>query len=314
MRRFVSRSLSLCALAVGALAWGRASTGDAELAASADPAVIERGAALVYGAAHCGACHLTHDLQEAVAEGGRPPLSGGRPIPTPFGTFYTPNLTPDPETGIGAVTDAQLVSALRHNVGRDGRALAPFMAYQDLSDEDLVAILSFLRAQEPVHDEVPAHELNLAGRLLLSLVARPVDPTSPPPETSPAGPTVARGEYLANDVAQCVRCHSPTGFAGGITGQPFSGGRPMPSEMDPRVVYVPPNLTADPRAGALGRFTEDAFVARFRSGAGMPGTHMPWGFYRHMTDDDLRAIWRYLSSLEPVDRDPGPMVKRAGML
>ena len=115
-----------------------------ELKASTDPAVIARGRELVYGPAHCGICHAPGDRIAEAEKGAELPLTGGLTFALPIGTFVSPNLTPDPETGIGNVSDAQLARALRHGVGSDGRLLFPIMPFAHLSDEDLIAVLSFL--------------------------------------------------------------------------------------------------------------------------------------------------------------------------
>lgn len=90
---------------------------------------------------------------------------------------------------------------LRHNIRVNGRVAVPFMEFQDLSDEDVVAVLSFMRAQEPVRNEVPEVELSMLGKLLMTFMIKPVD--GDPPARAPAeGLTVERGRYLATNVAK----------------------------------------------------------------------------------------------------------------
>jgi hypothetical protein len=84
----------------------------------------------------------------------------------------------------------------------------------------------------------------------------------------------------------------------------------MPSDVDPGVVVVPPNLTPEPKTGRIASWTEAQFVARFRQGSLIPASPMPWNAFARMTDDDLRAIYRYLRSVTPVERDPGPSLRR----
>ena len=78
---------------------------------------------------------------------------------------------------------------------------------------------------------------------------------------------------------------------------------------DPTKVYVAPNLTPDFKTSLIGQWTEDVFVARFRVGEQVAGTPMPWGAYARMTDDDLKALFRYLRSLPPVNNPTGPAVQ-----
>lgn len=277
-----------------------------ELRASADPAVIERGRRLAYGPAACAYCHLPRGEWARLDAGERPPLAGGHEFPLPFGTVYSANLTPDAGTGIGRRSDGELARILRHGVRADGRAAIPLMEFQGMSDEDLVAVISFLRAQPAVAHPVPAHRLTFLGRALMAFAIAPASAPSPPPARGPVeAPTVERGEYLVRDVASCGGCHSERGRKDGAI---LSGGEPMEAAHDPAHLYVPPNLTPDPETGHLRSWTEEAFVARFRAGATIPDTLMPWGAYGRFSDDDLRAIWRYLRALPPVRHATGPAV------
>jgi mono/diheme cytochrome c family protein len=268
------------------------------LHASDDPAVIARGRYLVAGPAHCVSCH-----SDPSDDGSSPdaPLSGGRRFDLPVGTFYVPNITPDPTTGIGRYTDPELARALRYGVHPTGRAVLPFMAFADLADADLVAILSYLRSRPAVAHRVPSHDVNLKGRIAKAFVLEPWGPTraaAPPP---PRGPTAAYGEYLATSVANCVGCHSRRDLASGaFTGPRFAGGHEMASESDPSAPpYVTPNLTPDPETGRITAWSEDVFVARFQH-ATRTASPMPWETFARMDADDLRAIYRYLRSLPPV--------------
>src|SRR5690606_25298330 len=96
---------------------------------------------------------------------------------------------------------------------------------------------------------------------------------------------------------------------GSALGPEFAGGMEMPDESDPTKVFVTPNLTPDPKTGHITSWSEDQFVARFRAGNIRPGTHMPWAAFARMSDADLRAVYRYLRSLPPVENETGPMVQ-----
>lgn len=302
-------------LVAAELGWQRTfSAPEPEIRASRDPEVIARGRYLAYGPSHCAACHTPNEQLARVDAGEELPLVGGHVFALPIGTIRTPNLTPDPETGIGRVSDARLARMLRHGVRHDGRAAMPFMETRDLSDEDVQALISFLRAQEPVRNPVADHELNAVGRALLAFLIEPRGPAAPPPARSPAAaPTAERGAYLANSVAACVSCHTQRSpMDGSETGPRFAGGTPMEVEGDPEHVFVPPNLTPDPRTGRIAGWSEDEFVARFRAGRTYEKSHMPWGAYGKMSDDDLRALYRYLRGLAPVDNPTGPSRQRKG--
>jgi mono/diheme cytochrome c family protein len=276
------------------------------IAASTAPAVIERGRYLVVGPAHCIECHGAsddegHRLHDAAHE---TVLSGGHTWDLPIGRFHAPNLTADREYGIGAMTDGEIARALRYGVGRDGRALLPFMPFADLGDDDLRAIVSYLRTQSPVHRAVPRHEWNVLGRVMRAFVGAPQGPSQPVRESVPAIVTAPYGEYLTHSVANCFGCHTQRNLrTGEWTGRPFAGGMPFESDRNPGHTFVSANLTPDPATGRITAWSEDAFVARFRAGAQYADSPMPWTAFGRMTDDDLRAIYRYLRSVPAVRND-----------
>ena len=300
-------------VAYAQLNWDRTFEAPApRIAAVTDSAVIERGRYLAYGPAHCAACHTPSSQSARIEAGEQLPLVGGHEWTFGLGTFRSRNLTPDVETGIGGRTDAELARMLRHGVRADGRAAVPFMEFQELSDEDLVAVISFLRSQAPVRNPVPDHELSLMGRVISSTMLEPVGPRNPAPARSPAeAPTVERGSYLVNNVANCAGCHTPRNMLdGSYAGPRLSGGTPQPLAGDETLLVTPPNLTPHARTGHVTNWTEEQFVARFRQGKLVEGSPMPWGPFGRMSDDDLRAIYRYLQSLDPVDHDTGPILRR----
>ena len=281
---------------------------DVNVQVSTDSAVIERGAYLAYGPAHCAYCHTTQDKWERLQAGERVPLSGGYAFDIGIAKVTSPNLTPDKETGLGDVSDARVARMLRHSVRSSGVAAVPFMEYQNMSDEDLVAIISFLRSQPAVKNEIAAREFSLIGKAVMSFVIKPVNPSGTPAATSPpAGATVERGEYLVNNIAACAGCHTKRSQTDGSYLAPrLSGGTPM--EGDDGKSYTPPNLTPDEKTGRITSWSEDAFIARFRAGPVNGASHMPWKAYAHMSDDDIRAIFRYLRTVPAVSNDPGPIV------
>ena len=114
------------------------------------PDVLERGRYLVYGPAACAYCHVVREQWPALARGEMLPLTGAHVFPLPFGRIYSANITPDPETGIGRRTDGELARILRYGVRADGHVAVPLMEYQDMADEDLVAVISFLRSRPAV--------------------------------------------------------------------------------------------------------------------------------------------------------------------
>jgi mono/diheme cytochrome c family protein len=273
------------------------------ISATTDSSLIARGRYLAYGPAHCATCHSPMDKLEAVEAGLEEPLVGGWSLSIPPGTFSAPNLTPDPETGIGNYTDGELARALRYMVKKDGTMLAPFMAFQDLSDEDLVAIISFLRSQPAVKNEVPSTSYAFPGKMVVALgMMKPVGPSGTPPVAVPVDSSIAYGAYVAKSVANCIGCHTERDMlTGAMIGGAFGGGMVMESEPHiPGRSFVTPNLTPHPTDGHMANWTEEAFVRRMQAGRIHKGSPMPWGANSKMTETELKAIWRYLQTLDPV--------------
>src|ERR1041385_2848248 len=188
-------------------------------------------------------------------------------------------------------------AALRRPAGRPyGRSAIPFMEYHEMSDADIAALISFLRAQPPVHNPVPDQQLNLLGKAAMAFMIKPIGPAATPPVESPAqAPTVERGGYLVNAVANCAGCHTTRSMVtGAYTGARLAGGTPMESSANSAIKLTPPNITA---AGKPSEWTEDQWVARFHAGERIAGSPMPWQAFRRITDDDLRAIYRYLKTV-----------------
>ena len=279
--------------------------------ASTDPDVIAQGKYLVYGPAACAYCHVPKSDWTRLDAGAELPLRGLHLFRLPLGDLYSANITPDPETGIGRRTDGELARILRHGVRADGRSAFPFMEYQNLSDEDLTALVSFLRSQPPIRNDVPDHQLSPLGKALMAFAIGPKGPDETPMRNSPPPVTsVARGAYLANSVASCASCHTDRNRRdGSFVGPKFAGGQMMDVAADETKVFVPPNLTPDPDTSPIGQWTEEAFLVRFRQGEVVKGSPMPWGAYARMTEDDMRSVFRYLRTLPPVEHATGPVIQ-----
>lgn len=310
--------LVLGAVALGFVLWTAAredrsfSAPSVDIRASSDPAVIERGRYLVMGPAHCSDCHAAEGTETTLEEGGEVPLVGGKSFRLPVGRFYMPNITPDRVDGIGRYTDAELARMLRYGVRPDGRALLPFMPFADLADDDLRAVLSYLRSRPAVSHTVPPHEPNLGGHLIKAWVLEPRSPSGPVPLMKKPEPTAAYGKYLAHSVGNCVGCHTKIDMrTGAFAGPIMGGGAKHPSANDLKKSFVTPNLTPDPTSGWITDWSEDVFVARFRVGRVLSGSPMPWHAYKRMTDDDLRALYRYFRTLPPASGGPDPANREA---
>ena len=154
--------------------------------ASTDPSIVDRGRYLVHGPAHCSSCHS--DVMRAATA---PPmadsvLAGGRRFELGIlGTFVAANLTSDATTGIGAWSDGELFAVLRTGRNRSGRPLAPLMDTVGMSDDDLMAIISYLRRLPPVSMPQERAPISLIGAFVLSAVfGQPLHDSPPPPSSS----------------------------------------------------------------------------------------------------------------------------------
>lgn len=268
--------------------------------ASTDSAVIARGKSLVYGPAHCASCHAPAALEEQVDKGIETALIGGREFDLPIGKLYTKNLTPD-KTGIGALTDAEIARSLRYGVSTNGSALLDIMPFHNTSDEDLIAIISYLRSQPAVSNKVPERSFNLLGKAINAFVLEPAGPNGEVPVSIKPDTTVRYGQYLANNVANCRGCHTNRDLmTGAFIGEDYAGGFEMETVTDSGTFYITsPNLTPDP-TGRIKGWSQEQFIARFRTGKLIPQTHMPWGPFSRMSDNELKAIYNYLQTVKPV--------------
>jgi mono/diheme cytochrome c family protein len=268
--------------------------------ATTDSATIARGKYLAYGPAHCANCHGAPGTDELVNKGVEVPMSGGNKFALPLGDFYIRNITPDPETGIGKLTDGEIARELRYGVRPDGGTMLPFMPFHDVSDEDLTAIISFLRTQKPVKHKVPEHSYTVLGKVIKAFLLKPEGPTGPVPKMVKKDTSAAYGKYLSMSVANCYGCHTNRDMKGAFIGEPFAGGMEMESSVEPdKYYFLTPNLTPD-STGRLFGWSQQMFVKRFRMGTLQPGTHMPWGPFSRMSDDELKAIYNYLKTVKPV--------------
>ncbi|CAN5900171.1 hypothetical protein BH24BAC1_BH24BAC1_25660 [soil metagenome] len=280
----------------------------APIRASQDSAVIARGRYLVMGPAHCPSCHVPLEMQDKVEKGEEVPLIGGYEWNLPIGVLRSRNITPDPETGIGNRTDEELVRILRYGVSHQNEAVMPFMPFQNVSDEDLGAMISYLRAQKPVRNEVALSEYNLMGKAVMRFMIKPEGPTGTPPVSVQPDTTALYGKYLAHSIANCNGCHTARDMAtGAYIGEPFAGGTPFE---EGHITLTPPKLTPDPTTGHIAKWSEETFINRFRGGRVFKESHMPWGPFSTLSDNDLKAIYRYLKSLPPVENKVEVVVRK----
>ena len=263
--------------------------------ASNDSSMIARGKQIIYGPAHCVECHNAGNVDSLLLAGANIPLSGGRKFSFGLGNFYTKNITPDVATGIGKYTDGEIARVLRYGVHADGTAVFDFMPFHNMTDEDLTAVISYLRAQQPVYNKVPMHEPNLLGKMVIAFMVKPVGPSEPIKASIPQDTSAAYGKYLVTNVANCSGCHTKRSLSGAYKGELMAGGSPIAKEGFPAL--TPPNVTGD-SSSRIFRWSQSDFVNRFHEGKKIPFSEMPWNSFKSMSDNDLKAVYNYLKSIK----------------
>jgi mono/diheme cytochrome c family protein len=257
------------------------------------PDATERGQYVLY-AAGCIACHT--------AEGdGAEPLAGGRALKTDFGTFYTPNITPDETTGIGAWSEENFSEALTHGVSPDGDPLYPafpYTSYAGMRKEDISDLFAYLKSIEPIRNEVRGHELAFpynirSGLWLWRMLYFDPKPFMPNPAKSEAW---NRGAYLVNHESHCGECHTPRNFMGAMQeDNKLAGGRGAEGGKIP-------SITQD--KSGIGGWSRNTLVGVLQSGFLPDGDVVGGSMYdvvedstSHLTDADREAIATYLMDL-----------------
>lgn len=255
----------------------------------------ERGEYLVRGPMGCGNCHTPLGPNGPVMA---MELAGRVVEANEAFTAVAPNLTPAGR--IAGWSDAELARAIREGVRPDGSIIGPPMPmtlYRGIADDDLAAVVAFLRTLPPVANETPPSDYRI-----------PLPPSWGPPVVSvsapPRGATAAYGAYLAGPVAHCTECHTPMGPNGplfetdlGRGGFVFRG---------PWGESVASNLTSHP--DALARWSDPEVKGMIAAGQRPDGTRMKppmgYGYYARMTPEDLDAVVAFLRTLPPLESRP----------
>lgn len=275
-------------------------------AAAPDPAVVQRGAYLA-NLGGCGTCHMPIT---AMGPDLTRPFAGGLEVTDklPGGGTFTwraSNITPDRDTGIGTWTADQIAAAIRQGVRPDGRRLAPIMPYQlynRLTDADVTALVTFLRALPPVANPVAP----IDNAKLLAMV-----PPVPPAKNEPvADDPVARGAYLAS-LMHCAMCHTPMGPQGPDSTKAFAGGLPMelPPIFGTGILYSA-NITADAKTG-IGAWRAADIVTSVRTATRPDGRPIlgPMAMYvpmwSQLTDADAADLAAFVKAI-PAVANPVP--------
>lgn len=257
----------------------------------------ERGRYLVEGIVACGNCHTPKGPQGEIA--GMELAGGFRVVEEGVFDTYAPNITPDPETGIGSWTDAQLILAIREGKRPDGSIIGPPMPiffYRGISDSDMRAIVAYLRQVKPVKNAVPKSTYQIP---LPPAYGPPVGAVPDVPKSDP----VKYGAYLAGPLGHCMDCHTPM-TADNRFDMPRAGVGGRKFDVGPFGVAVSRNITPHPRDG-IGTWTDAQIKTAITQGKRANGEAlkppMAFSYYAKIAAGDLDALVAYLRSLPPLE-------------
>ncbi|HEX6843164.1 MAG TPA: c-type cytochrome [Stellaceae bacterium] len=277
----------------------------AALAQAAGPDQLQRGEYLAR-AGDCIACHT---------DPGGKLFAGGRPMPTPFGTLYSTNITPDAATGIGKWSADQFYALMHTGRSPDGGLIypaMPFGAYTKVTREDSDAIFAYLRSVPPVHAADRPHDLRFPynnRELILGWRTLFFNEGTFKPDPSKSAEW-NRGAYLVQGLGHCSMCHTPINALGGSSpSKAFEGG------LIPMQNWYAPSLTSNREAG-LGEWSLEEIDNLLRTGISPRGAvygpmaEVVFNSLQYLSDADVRAMSVYLKSLgqgNPPDAAGSPL-------
>ena len=261
--------------------------------------LIEKGKYIFHASGGCS-CHTDTKNDGKL-------LAGGRPVNTPFGTFFGTNITPDPATGIGEWTDEDFVRAMTKGLSPEGNhyfPVFPYTSFHNITQEDLIALKAYLFSIPAVNQKNIPHDLILPfGRQALLMIWKNVVWS---PQTFISNPEQTeswnRGAYIAQALAHCGECHTPRNLLGGLkTYLHFSGSKEGPEG------ELAPNITPHKITG-IGEWTK-VDISYFLETGIKPGGDDTQGLmseviehgYYYLKVEDLDAVAEYLISLLPID-------------
>ncbi|WP_024510497.1 cytochrome c [Bradyrhizobium sp. ARR65] len=306
LRRMFLATLLLAVVAFGFYGWLTAAP--LQLAVTA-PAYTPNAAngEIIFNAGGCSSCHAVPNQPDRLK------LGGGLAIPSPFGTFYAPNISPDPADGIGRWSEGDFVTAVMKGLSPEGThyfPAFPYTSYAHAKVEDVRDLFAYLKTLAPVPGRVRGHDVpfpfdirrNIGIWKLLFMDGKPFahDPSR--------SARWNRGAYLVNSFGHCAECHSPRNFLGGIIGaQRFAGGP------NPEGEGWVPNITQK----GLSDWSEKDIAYFLETGETPDGDSAGGSMARvikniaQLPADDRAAIAEYVKSLPPVEGPPRPPKKPA---
>jgi mono/diheme cytochrome c family protein len=250
-------------------------------------------------AAGCVGCHTE-------AKEGAVPFAGGRALKTPFGTFYGPNITPDPDAGIGRWSEADFFKAMRRGERRDGSnyfPAFPYPSFTHITDADLRDLWAYLRSLAPSNRKSQPHDLGFpyGWRVLVAPWKWLFFTPGPLPADPKLTPVAARGRYVAQALAHCGECHTTRNFLGGPKKDRFLAGGKGP---DGKNV---PNLTPTRLKKWSDSELRDFLTTGIYSDGDVPAEAMAEvvrNTTSQLTPQDLDALVAYLRSIPALSEEP----------
>jgi mono/diheme cytochrome c family protein len=277
------------AIGIAALAFTRPAGADDQAA------LVKRGAYLVNGPIGCANCHTPRGPDMSLLP--NMSFAGGFKIVDPAFEVYSANITPDNDTGIGTWTDAQIITAIREGKTREGKIIFPPMpvpTYNNMSDDDVRAVVAYLHTLRPIHHEVPQSKYNIPQQAM------------PPAKGLPAPPKsdkIAYGRYIVTALAHCFECHSGPNAHGAPDPVHHLGAGGFLITLAPRATVMTPNITPDPDTG-IGKWSDADIKKALTDGIRPGGRHlsppMPFPFFKNMTDEDLDAVIAFIRTIPPI--------------
>lgn len=277
-----------------------------KLVIESTPERVARGKYLANHVAVCTDCHSTRDwnLYSGPVKEGTLGKGGARfdeELGLP-GTIYSRNITP---AGLKGWSDGEILRAVTSGISKNGNVLFPIMPYKDynkMAEEDLYAIISYIKTLTPVKNEIPPTSINFPVNMLIRTVPENYTAQKAPDKSN----STAYGKYLVA-MAGCAHCHTNQEYKGKKEHYEFAGGTELKL---PFGTIRSANITSDYETG-IGRMTRADFIARFKSFSTPESrnikvqpesfnTIMPWTNYAGMTEEDLGAIYDYLRTVPAV--------------
>ncbi len=264
---------------------------------------------LIFFAGGCASCHTTPGQEDRLK------LGGGLALPSPFGTFYAPNISPHPEDGIGKWKVADLANALMAGVSPEGShyyPAFPYTSYAKMQLIDVKDLMAFMRTLEPIAGKAKPHAMPFPFNIRRALGMWKLLFFNTAPLAVTAAPQAQRGAYLVEALGHCAECHSPRNMLGGIpAAQRFAGG-PDPEGKGGWV----PNISQ--HAKGLGEWTAKDIAGFLRTGSNMEGDVVGGSMgsviknMAELPEADLLAMGEYLKTLpvrESASRPAAPAKK-----